>query len=106
MKTPLSLVALCLVGTFVFASSLPDSPKPAASRESIKLKREKRFSKLDANNDTFVDREEFNKCRPAVNNPARAAKRFTRSDKNSDSKLSKEEWLSAPAGGKKRKTSV
>lgn len=70
------------------------------------MKREMHFSKLDSNSDSVVDREEFNKSRPAVKNPTRAGKRFARCDKNGDSKLSKEEWLSAPTGGKKRKTNA
>ena len=72
----------------------------------MKAKREKQFSRLDANKDAQVDREEFKKGRFAQKNVSRAEKRFTHSDKNGDGKLSKDEWLAAPVRGKRGKVAT
>lgn len=118
MKPSFPLIAFFLTGAFTLASALPDpflpgaqsaetspsTPVPDNAKATANAKREKRFSKLDVNSDSFVDRDEFKKSRAAVKKPERAEKRFVRCDKNSDGKLSKDEWLAAPAGGKKAKT--
>lgn len=80
----------------------PGASDAHADKALNKAKREKQFSRLDKNSDTFVDREEFKNAKFAQKKPQRAEKRFTRVDANSDGKLSKDEWLAAPARGKKR----
>ncbi|MEZ0277119.1 MAG: EF-hand domain-containing protein [Roseimicrobium sp.] len=122
MKTSFVLCALllgaCIThGLATPAPVTPPAPGPAtpsspsttpATPESdvakTKAKKGKLFSKLDANNDAYVDREEFKKARFAKKNETRAEKRFGRADKNGDGKLTKDEWLAAPVRGKKGKT--
>ena len=107
MKT-LLITALFLAASFVSASPpAADPATPSASTsDRATLKHEKQFSKLDANNDTFVDRDEFKKGRAAAKKPERAEKRFARTDKNSDGKLSKEEWVATPTRKNRRGTSA
>lgn len=120
MKTISFLCASMLLGVaFSHGQSTPASPTPPAvttpspaspatpsasdtDKVPNKAKREKQFSRLDKNSDTFVDRDEFKKARFAQKKPQRAEKRFARVDSNNDGKLSKDEWLAAPARGKKK----
>jgi Ca2+-binding EF-hand superfamily protein len=84
----------------------PSSPATPGSSDADKAlnkaKREKQFTRLDKNSDTFVDREEFKNAKFAQKKPQRAEKRFARVDSNNDGKLSKDEWLVAPVRGKKK----
>jgi Ca2+-binding EF-hand superfamily protein len=59
-------------------------------------KREKRFTKMDRNRGSSVDREELTESRIAEKKPERAVKRFSRVDESSDGKLTKEEWSCSP----------
>jgi Ca2+-binding EF-hand superfamily protein len=103
MKIPAFLI-LFLTASLALSQSPPASSDVAGKQ---KQKLEKRFSKLDLNNDSFVDRDEFNKSRQAQKKASRAEKRFSRTDTNSDGKLSKDEWLSVPARkGKAKNTSA
>jgi hypothetical protein len=119
MKTISLLCASMLLGaTFAHGQSQstptpPAAPTPSPSAPATpsasdadkvlnKAKREKQFSRLDKNSDTFVDREEFKNAKFAQKKPQRAEKRFTRVDSNNDGKLSKDEWLAAPVRGKKK----
>lgn len=92
------------------APSKPTAPTAAPSAAAttsddrkMNRRKGKQFGRLDANNDSFVELEEFKKGRFAQKNLTRAEKRFGRLDKNGDKKLSKDEWLAAPKRGKKGK---
>lgn len=119
MKTMTLLCASMVLGAaFTHGQSQSTPPPPAATTPSPsvpatpgdsdadkalnKAKREKQFTRLDKNSDTFVDREEFKNAKFSQKKPQRAEKRFTRVDANSDGKLSKDEWLAAPVRGKKK----
>jgi hypothetical protein len=81
----------------------PTTPSASDADKTLnKAKREKQFSRIDKNSDTFVDREEFKNAKFAQKKPQRAEKRFARVDSNNDGKLSKDEWLAAPVRGKKK----
>ncbi len=112
MKIPTTSLLMALALSFtVFAQPQPVKDNPtavpsSAAPDDAQLKREKRFSHLDANRDSFVDKEEFKKARFAQKKPARVEKRFAKADTNSDGKLSKDEWLATPARKSKAKTSA
>jgi hypothetical protein len=89
---------LALSGSVCFGQSSGSDVTTDAAKTA---KQEKRFSKMDRNSDTFVDREEFTQSRIAKKKPERAEKRFARMDKNGDGKLAKDEW--SVVSGRKHK---
>ncbi|WP_009962166.1 EF-hand domain-containing protein [Verrucomicrobium spinosum] len=117
MKTMLTYAAVAL--TAVLAQASPTATADAHSKAdkkdpaAVKSRMEKRFGKLDGNNDGFVTKDEFKVTKFAKKNEAKAEKRFARWDKDHDGKLSKEEWTNRPVGkgkgdgsGKKGKSAV
>lgn len=111
MKTILTLAAVAV--TAVLAQANPTATNDANAKADnkgkdpavVKARMEKRFGKLDGNNDGFVTKDEFKVTKFAKKNEAKAEKRFARWDKDNDGKLSKEEWTNRPVG-KKGKTAV
>ncbi len=102
MKSLSSILAvLALSTTLSFAA---EETKPAATPEATtdaKPKRDpaKAFAKLDADNDGFVNLEEFKKSPQAQKSPDKADNAFAKRDANSDGKLDLAEF--SARGGKK-----
>ncbi len=83
MKITFALCAFLLAG----AVTINAADKPKADPDA-------KFTKMDANNDGKISKEEFTK---GAKNQAKAEASFTAKDADKDGSLSKEEFKAAPA---------